>query len=150
MERSQKLIKTFSLAFGILFLFIGAVMIIVSVGVNVRIIGCQPVEARVAEVIETHSKPRKDYEIIYYTPVYEYYDGGEICTYKSSVSTSAPVEIGTETTLYISGNGIVYERRGTLSTLLAGIFFAAIGYLFAFVKVKKLGTKSIETEDGTL
>ena len=128
MDRSEKIKKVLSLAFGILFLFIGIIMIIFSVGVNVRMVSCRRVNARVADVIETHSKPRKNMEVIYYTPVYEYYCDGDVRTYKSTVSTtSMTAETGSEATLYISENGIVYERTGTLTTLSMGIIFAVWG-----------------------
>lgn len=143
MERSdKKIMKFFSLAFGILFLFIGVIMITVSVGRIVRIISCRRVDAIVAEVIEIRSKPRKDYEIIMYTPIYEYCDGGEIKTYKSLVSTSMPVEAGSETMLYISEKGIIYEKTGTAATFVVGIIFAAFGFLLVFIKVKKF--RSVE------
>ena len=136
MERSDKtIIKVFSTAFGILFLIIGVIMITVSVGANVRMINSRRVSARVVEVIETHSKPRKDYESILYTPVYEDYDGGEVRTYESLVSTSMPVETGGEVTLYISENGIIYEKTSTLITLFMGILFAVTGGMFTFVTV---------------
>ena len=122
-------------------------MIIVSVGANVRMINSRRVSARVVEVIETRSKPRKDEERILYTPVYEYYDDGEVSTYKSLVSTSMPVKTGGEVTLYISENGIIYEKRGTLTTLFMGIIFAAIGFFFAVINVKKLRKKFAETEE---
>ena len=147
MERSDKaIIKVLSSAFGILFLFIGVIMIIVSVGTNVRIGGSRRVSARVVEVIETRTKTRKDYESILYTPVYEYFDGGEVRTYKSLISTSMLVEVGDEATLYISENGAVYEKRGTLATLFMGIIFAALGFFFAFINSKKLRKKFAETE----
>ena len=147
MERSQKIIKIFSSAFGILFLIIGAIMITVSAGANLRMINSRRVNARIVEVIETHSKPRKDYERILYTPVYEYYDGGEVRTYESPVSTSMPVEMDGEVTLYISENGIIYEKRGILTTLFMGILFAALGYFFAFINVKRLRKKFAETDE---
>lgn len=148
MERSDKtIIKALSSAFGILFLLIGSIMIIVSVGVNVRINSSRQVSARVAEVIETRTKTRKDYESVLYTPVYEYYDDGEVRTYKSLVSTSMPVEAGSEATLYISENGTIYERRGTPAALFIGIIFAAFGFFFAFIHVKKLRKKFDGTEE---
>ncbi len=148
MERSDKtIIKVLSSAFGILFLFIGLIMITVSVGVNVRMNSSRRVSARVVEVIETRTKTRKDYESILYTPVYEYYDGGEVRTYKSLISTSMPVETGSEATLYISKNGIIYERTGTPATLFMGIIFAALGFFFAFINVKKFRKKFAETEE---
>lgn len=148
MERSDKtIIKALSSAFGILFLLIGAIMITVSVGINVRINSSRQVSARVAEVIETRTKTRKDYESILYTPVYEYYDGGEVRTYKSLVSTSMPVEAGSEATLYISKNGMIYERTGTLAALFMGIVFTVLGFFFAFINVKKFRKKFAQTEE---
>lgn len=147
MERSDKIIiKAFSSAFGILFLFVGAIMIVVSAWINLRISSSRRVEARVVEVIETRTQTRKDYESVLYTPVYEYRDGGEVRTYKSLVSTAMPVETGSETALYISENGIIYERTGTLTTLFMGIVFAALGVFFAFINVKILRKKYGETE----
>ncbi|MEZ3453097.1 MAG: DUF3592 domain-containing protein [Oscillospiraceae bacterium] len=147
MEHSDKtIIKVFSSAFGILFLIIGAVMIIVSVWINVRMFSSRHVSATVSEVIETRTQTRKDYESVFYMPVYEYSDGGEVKTYTSSVSSSMPAEIGSETTLYILENGIIYEKRGTLATFFMGIVFTAIGIFFAFINVKKLQKKYDETE----
>lgn len=147
MEQSDKtIIKVFSSAFGILFLIIGAIMIIVSVWINVRMFSSRPVSATVSEVIETRTQTRKDYESVFYTPVYEYSDGVVVKTYTSSVSSSMPAEIGSETTLYILENGIIYEKRGTLATFFMGIAFTAIGIFFAFINVKKLQKKYDETE----
>lgn len=142
----KTIIKALSSIFGILFLLVGVIMIIVSVWVNLSMIDSRRISANVSEVIETRTQTRKDYESILYTPVYEYRDGGEVKTYKSLVSSSMPAEVGSEATLYISGNGIIYENRGTLTTLFMGIIFAALGGFLAFIKVKKLRKKFDETE----
>lgn len=142
MKRSDEaIIKVLSLFFGILFLFVGAIMVTVSVGVNLRMINSRRVSAAVVEVIETRTQTRKDYESVFYTPVYEYSDGGEVKTYTSSVSSSMPAEIGSEAALYISDNGIIYEKRGTFATFFMGIAFTAIGIFFAFINLKKLRKK---------
>lgn len=147
MNNSDKtIIKVFFSAFGILFLIIGAVMIIVSIWINARIVSSRPVSATISEVIETRTQTRKDYESVFYTPVYEYSDGGEIKTYTSSVSSSMPEEIGSEATLYISDNGIIHEKRGTLAIFSMGIIFTALGVFLAFINVKKLQKKYDETE----
>lgn len=143
----KAIIKAFSLSFGILFLFVGAIMIIVSVWVNVRTVNSRRVGATVSEVIETRTQTRKDYESVFYTPVYEYSDGGEIKTYTSSVSSSMPAEIGSEASLYISENGVIYEKRGTLAAFFIGIVFAALGGIFTFVTFKLWKKKPEETEE---
>lgn len=134
----KTIIKALSSAFGILFLLVGVIMIIVSAWVNLRTLGNRRVSAAVSEVIETRTQTRKDYENVMYTLVYEYYDGGEVRTYKSLISTSMPAAVGDEATLYISENGVIYEKTGTLRTLFMGILFAALGVFLAFIKVKKI------------
>lgn len=121
---------------GVVFLVLGAILLLVSLWKIVRMENSRRVIAMVVEVIETRSNYREEESTdVLYTPVYEYYDNGELKTYKSLVSTSMLVEVGDKATLYISENGIIYERTSTMITLFMGILFAVTGGMFTFVTV---------------
>lgn len=139
MERSDNMARQVFIILGAVLLVAGVILIIVSLWMNARMDNSRQVSARVTEVIETnewHRKRRGKHYSKMYTSVYEYYDGGELKTYTSSVSTSNRAEIGSEATLYISEDGKIYERSGALITLIVGIGFAAVGGLFTFITVK--------------
>ena len=125
---------------GVVFLVLGVILLLVSLWNIVRMENSRRVIAMVVDVIETRSNYREEESTgVLYTPVYEYYDNnGEVRTYKSLVSTSMLVEVGDKVTLYISENGIIYEKTSTLITLFMGILFAVTGGMFTFVTVVKL------------
>lgn len=142
------------MAFGLVFLAIGAVGIIISLYMNARIDNSRQVSATVVEVIEeterdTDFNPRnhrrRSHTSVMYTSVYEYSDGGEVRRYTSNVSTSKRAEIGSETTLYISEDGKVYQRTGAVIVLLVGIIFAVVGGVFTLFAFKLLKKKPEET-----
>ncbi|MBD5140276.1 MAG: hypothetical protein HDT25_02505 [Ruminococcus sp.] len=121
---------------GVVFLVLGVILLLVSLWNIVRMENSRRVIAMVVDVIETRSNYREEESTgVLYTPVYEYYDNGEVRTYKSLVSTSMLVEVGDKATLYISDNGIIYEKTSTLITLFMGILFAVTGGMFTFVTV---------------
>lgn len=139
MERSVNTVKHIFMLIGIVFILTGAILIILSLRMNVRIDNSRQVTASVVDVIETREWHRKNHGKYYtkmYTSVYEYYDGGEMKTYKSSVSTSKRAEIGSEATLYISEDGKIYERLGASLTLILGAGFSVMGGFFTFISVK--------------
>ncbi len=80
-----------------------------------------------------------------YTPVYEYEDGGEVKRYTSDVSRSRRAEIGSETTLYISKDGKIYQKSGAAVTLFVGTIFAVVGGVFTFITFKLWKKKPEET-----
>lgn len=149
MERSDNAARQVFIILGTVLLVAGVILIIVSLWLNMRMDNSRQVSARVTEVIETnewHRKRRGKYHNKMYTPVYEYYDDGELKTYTSSVSTSNRAEIGSEATLYISEDGKIYERSGSLITLIVGSGFTAVGGLFTFISVKIWRKISVEIE----
>lgn len=123
-DSTQRKIVTF---LGVVFLVLGTIMIANSMRLNFRMDNSRQVSARVVEVIEPTSNM--------YKPVYEYSDGGEVKKYTSTVSTSNWVEIGSETTLYITEDGKIYERLGVMITLFVGIGFEVIGVMCIFAIV---------------
>lgn len=135
------------MAFGLVFLAIGAVGIIISLYMNARIDNSRQVSATVVEVIEKMERGADGYSKMMYTPVYEYINGGEVIRYTSNVSTSQKAEIGSEATLYISEDGKVYQRTGVVIVLLVGIIFAVVGGVFTLFAFKLLKKKPEETEE---
>ncbi len=153
MRLSEKNFKKIFMAFGVFFLAAGAVLIIAALGLNARMDNCRRVSATVVNVVESVERRRstirhnRHRSTKMYTPIYEYYDGGELKTYQSRTSTSWAADIGSETTLYISDKGKIYERSGSLVILLVGIVFAVVGGVFTLVTVKVLRKKSEENID---
>lgn len=135
------------MAFGLVFLAIGAVGIIIFLYMNTRIDNSRQVSATVVDVIKKVDWDADGYSTMMYTPVYEYSDGGEVRRYTSNVSTSKRAEIGSEATLYISEDGKVYQRTGAVIVLLVGIIFAVVGGVFAFITFKLWKKKNEETEE---
>lgn len=156
MNFSDNAVRKLFMAFGLVFLAIGAVGIIISLYMNVRMENSRQVSATVVEVIEeterdTDFNPRnhrrRSHISVMYTSVYEYSDGGEVRRYTSNVSTSKRAEIGSEATLYISEDGKVYERSGAAIVFLVGIIFAVVGGVFTFITFKLWKIKTEETEE---
>lgn len=156
MNFSDNAVRKLFMAFGLVFLAIGAVGIIISLYMNVRMENSRQVSATVVEVIEETERDadfnprnhrRRSHTSVMYTSVYEYSDGGEVRRYTSNVSTSKRAEIGSEATLYISEDGKVYERSGAAIVFLVGIIFAVVGGVFAFITFKLCKKKTEETEE---
>lgn len=118
-----------------LLLTIGIGLLIDSAVTVSRMNSSRQVNATVTKVVRVRSKGHSRRKFLY-APVYEYYDNGEIKTYKSSASSSKAAEIGSKTTLYIYGDGKIYERSGMAITLFVGVIFTAAGGVFAFTAVK--------------
>lgn len=140
------------MAFGLVFLAIGAVAVIISLSMNARMDSSRQVSATVVEVIkkvDRSASVNDDYGhlSVLYTPVYEYSDGGEVKRYTSNVSTSKKAEIGSQATLYISEDGKVYRRTGAVIAFWVGIFFAVVGGVFTLFTFKLLKKKPEETEE---
>lgn len=135
------------MAFGLVFLAIGAVGIIIFLYMNTRIDNSRQVSATVVDVIKKVDRDADGYSTMMYTPVYEYSNGGEVRRYTSNVSTSKKAEIGSEATLYISDDGNVYQRTGAAIVFLVGIIFAVVGGVFTLFAFKLLKKKPEETEE---
>lgn len=140
------------MAFGLTFLAIGAVAVIISLSMNARMNNSRQVSATVVEVIkevDRSASVHNDYGhlSVLYTPVYEYTDGGEVIRYTSNVSTSKRAEIGSQATLYISEDGKIYQKSGAAVTLFVGIIFAVVGGVFTFITFKLWKKKTEEAEE---
>lgn len=140
------------MAFGLTFLAIGAVAVIISLSMNARMNNSRQVSATVVEVIkevDRSASVHDDYRhlSVLYTPVYEYTDGGEVIRYTSNVSTSKRAEIGSQATLYISEDGKIYQKSGAAVTLFVGIIFAVVGGVFTFITFKIWKKKPVEAEE---
>lgn len=153
MRLSDNAARKLFMFLGVGFLAAGVFIVIISLWLNVRMDNSRQVTARVVDVIES-VEHRKDvnnhnnhYSVIMYTSVYEYEDGGEVKTYTSNVSTSKRAEIGSETTLYISDNGKIYERGGAKVAFFVGIFFAFVGGIFTLITFKVWKKNPEETEE---
>ena len=94
------------------------------------------VTAEIVDVITSRRKVRRrrggSSMRTFYTPVYEYYDGGEVKTYQSKVSMTMQITVGKEETLYISENGEIIEKAICYLYLAVGVLFAAVGAFFIF------------------
>ncbi len=123
---------------------IGGNLIIDFARLSVRMSSSRQVNATVVEVIRVREHNGHD---TLYTPVYEYEDGGEVKRYTSDVSRSRRAEIGSETTLYISKDGKIYQKSGAAVTLFVGIIFAVVGGVFTFITFKLWKKKPEETEE---
>lgn len=147
MKFSDDTVRKLFMLFGVAFLAIGAVCIIISLYMNDRIDNSRQVSAAVVDVIEKMERGADGYSTMMYTPVYEYIDGGEVRQYTSNVSTSKQAEIGSESTLYISEDGKIYQKSGAAVTLFVGIVFAVVGGVFTFITFKLWKKKNEETEE---
>lgn len=147
MNFSDNAVRKLFMTFGVGFLAIGAVGIIISLYMNTRIDNSRQVSATVVDVIKKVDWDADGYSTMMYTPVYKYSDGGEVRRYTSNVSTSKKAEIGSEATLYISEDGKVYQRTGAVIVLLVGIIFAVVGGVFTFITFKLWKKKPEETEE---
>lgn len=147
MNFSDDTVRKLFMLFGVAFLAIGAVCIIISLYMNARVDNSRQVSATVVEVIKKVDRDADGYSTMMYTPVYEYSDGGEVRQYTSNVSTSKQAEIGSEATLYISEDGNIYQKSGAEIMLFVGIVFAAIGGVFVFITFKLWKKKTEETEE---
>ncbi len=144
MRQSDRIARLVFSALGLLLLGIGGNLIIDFMRLNVRMSSSRQVNATVVEVIRVREHNGHD---TLYTPVYEYEDGGEVKRYTSDVSRSRRAEIGSETTLYISKDGKIYQKSGAAVTLFVGIIFAVVGGVFTFITFKLWKKKPEETEE---
>lgn len=144
MRQSDRIARLVFSVLGLLLLGIGGNLIIDFVRLNVRMSSSRQVNATVVEVIRVREHNGHD---TLYTPVYEYEDGGEVKRYTSDVSRSRRAEIGSETTLYISKDGKIYQKSGAAVTLFVGIIFAVVGGVFTFITFKLWKKKPEETEE---
>lgn len=152
MRFSDNAVRKLFMFFGLTFLAIGIISIAISISMNVRMDNSRQVNATVVEVIkevDRSASVHDDYGhlSVLYTPVYEYEDGGEVKRYTSNVSRSKRAEIGSETTLYISKDGKIYQKSGAAVTLFVGIIFAVVGGVFTFITFKLWKKKPEETEE---
>lgn len=144
MRQSDRIARLVFSVLGLLLLGIGGNLIIDFARLNVRMSSSRQVNATVVEVIRVREHNGHD---TLYTPVYEYEDGGEVKRYTSDVSRSRRAEIGSETTLYISKDGKIYQKSGAAVTLFVGIIFAVVGGVFTFITFKLWKKKPEETEE---
>lgn len=147
MRRSDHIAKLIFSVLGLLLLGVGGNLIIDFARLNVRMGSSRQVSAAVVDVIEKMERGADGYSTMMYTPVYEYIDGGEVRQYTSNVSTSKQAEIGSESTLYISEDGKIYQKSGAAVTLFVGIVFAVVGGVFTFITFKLWKKKNEETEE---
>lgn len=156
MNFSDNAVRKLFMAFGLVFLAIGAVGIIISLYMNVRMENSRQVSATVVEVIEETERDtdfnhrnhrRRSHTSVMYTSVYEYIDGGEVRRYTSNVSTSKQAETGSEATLYIYENGKIYQKSGAEIMLFVSIVFMVVGGVFTFITFKLWKKKTEETEE---
>ncbi|MEZ3453098.1 MAG: DUF3592 domain-containing protein [Oscillospiraceae bacterium] len=144
MRQSDRIARLVFSVLGLLLLGIGGNLIIDFARLSVRMSSSRQVNATVVEVIRVREHNGHD---TLYTPVYEYEDGGEVKRYTSDVSRSRRAEIGSETTLYISKDGKIYQKSGAAVTLFVGIIFAVVGGVFTFITFKLWKKKPEETEE---
>ncbi len=144
MRQSDRIARLVFSVLGLLLLGVGGNLIIDFARLNVRMSSSRQVNATVVEVIRVREHNGHD---TLYTPVYEYEDGGEVKRYTSDVSRSKRAEIGSETTLYISKDGKIYQKSGAAVTLFVGIIFAVVGGVFTFITFKLWKKKPEETEE---
>ncbi len=142
MRQSDRIARLVFSVLGLLLLGIGGNLIIDFVRLSVRMSSGRQVNATVVEVIRVREHNGHD---TLYTPVYEYEDGGEVKRYTSDVSRSRRAEIGSETTLYISKDGKIYQKSGAAVTLFVGTIFAVVGGVFTFITFKLWKKKPEET-----
>ncbi len=144
MRQSDRIARLVFSVLGLLLLGVGGNLIIDFARLNLRMSSSRQVNATVVEVIRVREHNGHD---TLYTPVYEYEDGGEVKRYTSDVSRSRRAEIGSETTLYISKDGKIYQKSGAAVTLFVGIIFAVVGGVFTFITFKLWKKKPEETEE---
>ncbi len=144
MRQSDRIARFVFSVLGLLLLCVGGNLIIDFARLNLRMSSSRQVNATVVEVIRVREHNGHD---TLYTPVYEYEDGGEVKRYTSDVSRSRRAEIGSETTLYISKDGKIYQKSGAAVTLFVGIIFAVVGGVFTFITFKLWKKKPEETEE---
>lgn len=144
MRQSDRIARLVFSVLGLLLLGVGGNLIIDFARLNLRMSSSRQVNATVVEVIRV---PKHHGHNTLYTPVYEYEDGGEVKRYTSDVSRSKRAEIGSETTLYISKDGKIYQKSGAAVTLFVGIIFAVVGGVFTFITFKLWKKKPEETEE---
>ncbi len=142
MRQSDRIARLVFSVLGLLLLGVGGNLIIDFARLNLRMSSSRQVNATVVEVIRVREHNGHD---TLYTPVYEYEDGGEVKRYTSDVSRSRRAEIGSETTLYISKDGKIYQKSGAAVTLFVGIIFAVVGGVFTFITFKLWKKKPEET-----
>ncbi len=142
MRQSDRIARLVFSVLGLLLLGVGGNLIIDFARLNLRMSSSRQVNATVVEVIRVREHNGHD---TLYTPVYEYEDGGEVKRYTSDVSRSRRAEIGSETTLYISKDGKIYQKSGAAVTLFVGTIFAVVGGVFTFITFKLWKKKPEET-----
>lgn len=86
--------------------------------------------ATVVDVVSRKERRKRGPCRVVYSPVYEYYDGGEYKKYKSRLSSTYEVKVGTEAALYISDGGEVREKGASAFMFIFGAVFAFVGIIF--------------------
>jgi len=119
-----------------IFIVMGAFFTIIGIGaaiggfVSAKALGkSREVTATVVDVVSRKERRKRGPCRVVYSPVYEYYDGGEYKKYKSSMSSTFEVKLGTETTLYISEDGRVREKGASAFMFVFGAVFAFVGII---------------------
>lgn len=115
---------------GLLFFIIGAAMTVTFLKLANAAKNGRKVTATVVDVIKSRRRGSKGRMRTFYTPVYEYYDGGEVKTYQSRVGTTAQKPVGTEETMYISADGEIIEKDSCYMNLVMGLVFSVVGVCF--------------------
>lgn len=123
------MIKTVFIGFGALGFLIGAAFITAAFVTSNAIKKSREVTATAVDAVSRRERRKHGSYRIMYSPVYEYYDG-EYKTYKSSMSSTFEVKLGTKTTLYISEDGKVRERGSAVFMIIFGAVFAFAGLIF--------------------
>lgn len=120
-----------------IFIVMGALFTLIGIGaaiggfVSANALGkSREVTATVVDVVSRKERRKRGPCRVVYSPVYEYYDGGEYKKYKSSMSSTFEVKLGTEMTLYISEDGKVRERGSAVFMIIFGAVFAFAGLIF--------------------
>lgn len=117
---------------GLLLAVIGIILLIVGAAGSRAMKKSRRVNAKVVDfVVKTYGQSNKHLMETYCYPIYEYYDGGEVRRYTSSVSELPKKPIGTEVTLYIAEDGKIREKLYSNVMYLVGGGFAAMGVFFA-------------------
>lgn len=126
--------KMIFVGMGSLFAVIGFILLAVGAAGSKAMKKSRGVNAKIVDfVVKTYRRSNRHLTKTYCYPIYEYYDGGEVKQYTSSVSELPKKPIGTEVTLYISEDGKIREKSVSKVMYLVGGIFAAIGVFFAVI-----------------
>ena len=125
------MLGTIFTAFGILFAIIGIILVVVGIRQRSDMNDCSEVSARIVD-IEVRTYRRSHQVHTCYIPVYEYIFLGETKRHTGSSSMNDITgSVGTETTLYVSKSGKIYEKGAAAVMLIVGVVFAVFGVFFA-------------------